>query len=186
MNSQFGNLKQMTLEHMKHYLFSRETETTHEIFGFSRHFENVMDSDFEDAEGFDVVSAHDIVMSARMALSQITLGAYKVSHYISMFWQLDNLTRVMTGANKESRQFVITFPATHCFQGMQFLFRGEELIVITTMRSCNLEVNFVTDCYLSYAAARLLQKRAHELWPCSAQTIRVIMNIGSLHVFKGG
>lgn len=111
-------------------------------------------------------------------------GPFLTHHYFDMFKQLSGICNYIKGSMNdqpevlESRQFIIKFEPKHCFQSMQFLLRGDTVYIISNMRSCNFKKNLLYDVLLSALCANMVKQIVQ------AKGICVIMNIGSLHIFK--
>ena len=173
----FQDIEKNILKHeLKH-----ATPTTFEAVGAHFKLKDLDDSFFKEL-GLNMVDAYNIVKYATYG-EETSVGPYIISHYVDMFKQLENLSDVITEGNIWSRQHVIQFPAIHCFQSIQFLFRDNEANVVVNMRSCNYRKNFLMDVFLSYYCGITLAKAIEEKYKCTMDRIHVIMNIGSLHIF---
>lgn len=163
-----------------------ETSDTYEAIGVSLALTDVKESLFHDERIVELSNFnHDKVQSFldhAAKGSDTTIGPYTSSFYFDMFNQLFELAGKIENGNVplDSRQLVIQFPKLHCFQSIQILIRGQEITVISNMRSCNYEDNFVTDVYLTYTLGKMLRN----LCGYTNHKIHVIMHIGSLHIFK--
>jgi hypothetical protein len=159
-----------------------DTPTTFELVGAHYKLREVDMETFIDL-GLDIEMAHKMI---KMSIYEIPgqVGPYHTQYYIDMFKQLENLCTNLTEASIESRQFTITFPAKHCFQSIQVLFRGENVYCIAYMRSCNFKKNFLMDAYLTYYCGLCMKNHIQPYRGCTNANFHVIMNIGSLHIFK--
>ncbi len=173
-----------TLQDIEKNILKNETPTTFEAVGAHFKLKDLDDNFFKEL-GLNMVDAYNIVKYATHC-EETSVGPYIISHYVDMFKQLENLSEVITEGDIWSRQYVIQFPAIHCFQTIQFLFRGNEVHVVVNMRSCNFRKNFLMDVFLSYYCGITLAQAIEEKYKCTMDRIHVIMNIGSLHIFKNG
>jgi hypothetical protein len=124
------------------------------------------------------------------------MGVYDSRYYDGMMSQMMELIKLSTTDDFDmlSRQYVIQFDKTHCFQTIQFLIRNivaddkkqhDVITVITNMRSCNIVKNFEMDCYISHYLGQLLKEqlvRNNAISDDAAVIVR--MHFGSLHIFK--
>lgn len=160
-----------------------QTPTTFEAVGVSIKFENVDEVLFKEL-GLKLYDGYAIMGHLIRGDTDMVIGPYKINQYIDMYNQLNSLSDDITEVDIWSRQFIISFPPIHCFQSIQFLFRGSEVTVIINMRSCNFKENFLMDMFIGYYCGLTLAQTAEENNKCTIDKIHVIMNIGSLHIFK--
>ena len=139
---------------------------------------------------FDIADATRVVTYAAFGAKDKTIGVYDINYYLLAFEQLKEIADNLTIDNMESRQFIIKFDKIHCFQDIHILIRNDKVKVITNMRSCNLQRNFLTDAYISYIIGFTVMQRMKQIYMNSksckqvTKNVDVIMNIGSLHIFK--
>lgn len=171
-----------TFKDIEKNIMKHETPTTFEAVGAHFKLKDLTNEAFKEL-GLNMTDAYNIVKYATCG-EETSVGPYIISHYIDMFKQLKNLSEVITEGDIWSRQYVIQFPAIHCFQSIQFLFRDNEVFVVVNMRSCNFRKNFLMDVFLSYYCGVTLAQAIEEKYECTMDRIHVIMNIGSLHIFK--
>lgn len=159
-----------------------ETADTVELVGVRVEYKNTTAMTILHASlaGTSVEDFYNIVSMASN-LKKATIGPYITEHYFDMFRQLavieDDIR--FKRKNAESRQFVISFERLHCFQSIQFLIRGNTIFAIANMRSCNAKDNLAMDAALvAYCAQRIRSTGWQDA------EIHVIMNIGSLHIFR--
>lgn len=173
-----------TLSEIKSQIMKFETPTTYEAVGVHFKLKNADISMFK-CLGLDLAQAYSIVDNAKNGNSKAIIGPYKIEHYVDIFKQLENLSEMITEDNIWSRQFIIQLPAIHCFQSIQFIMRNDALHIVVNMRSCNFKVNLITDIFISYYCGETLAQLMEEKFNgYTFDKIHVIMNIGSLHIFK--
>lgn len=167
-------------------ILQHETETTFEAINVGISIGGVDNNLFANANiigflGFKHDQAQQFIWHAIKG-SDITVGPYIASYYWDLFNQAREMgTQLITGEQgQESRQLVLSFPKAHCFQSIQILIRHDAINVITTMRSCNYEVNFMTDIFISYMVGEVIRSCTG----CTNYQINVMMSIGSLHIYK--
>jgi hypothetical protein len=169
-----------------------KTQTTYEAIDIKIEYRNMLAKVLSDSAKaelrtgpcmYDVVQASKVVTHATLGNADKVLGVYKIEKYIDAFQQLEGLMAKLSKADIESRQLIVQFEPIHCFQTIQLLVRRKQIFVICNMRSCNFKVNYLTDVYIAYFMGVLLQWRLKEL-KCTTPQINVIMNVGSLHIFK--
>lgn len=174
------------LGRLRAVIMQGETETTYEAINVRVSLGGVDVMLFQYADlieflGFNHGKAQDFVWHAIKG-SDVTVGPYIASYYWDAFEQARQIgSQLLSGEQSyESRQLIIGFPKIHCFQNIQILFRHNAINVIANMRSCNYEVNFMTDLYICYMVAEVLMCACR----CTKRQINVMMNIGSLHIYK--
>ena len=112
------------------------------------------------------------------------IGPFVIDDYVDAFVQLGRLIESITVENIESRQHIITFPKLHCFTSIQFMLRDYTVDAICTMRSCNALKNFMNDACLTTLMANMVLHYVRDSYIMDARKVNVIMQIGSLHLFK--
>lgn len=180
------------LSSLKLLIKKNETESTYEKINATLSFPEFNVDIFKtlkrnDVAQFNLNNAAFIAMHAFLGNSKKQIGVYQLDKYVPAYNQLKEIWKQIGSNEKpiDSRQFIIEFEKLHCFQTIQFLFRNRKLIVIANMRSCNFEVNLLTDLFLLYHMGYLTF-----LESCSNYNLDIIdaidikMNIGSLHIFK--
>ncbi|MCX7924110.1 MAG: hypothetical protein N3B21_19190 [Clostridia bacterium] len=181
MKSKVDKIKQI-LKDIETGIMKFETSTTFEMMGAHYRFRE-MDTETFKAIGLNYDEIMQIIKYA--CYGEITsVGPYLIKDYVDMFKQLDNISDNLTEVDLETRQMVITFPTLHCFQNIQFLLRNNDMYVMVNMRSCNFKVNFLKDMYLSYYCGLNIANQLKLIRGCTINHIHVIMNIGSLHIYK--
>ena len=103
---------------------------------------------------------------------------YHARHYCFLKDAIEEAKAHFVTDGGQTRRAVINFPSIHCFESIQCLLRGFECIITVNMRSCNAYKNLMNDAYLAYLVSRKILS-----W-VSAVGCSMIMNIGSLHLFK--
>lgn len=172
-----------TLKRIRQRIKLNETPTTYEWLGAQIKFEGLKEASFAIA-GLDMLATLKI-MQGISHKRDLVIGPYKTAHYFSMFDQVEELeTKILRSLDLWSRQHVIQFDRMHCFQSMQFMMRDEEMNVVVNMRSCNFKDNFLMDVYISYWLGSYLALSFEAQMGCTTPKVNVIMNIGSLHIFK--
>jgi hypothetical protein len=172
-----------TLQWLEEQIMQNKTEKTYQLVGASPRFYDITTQKLQ-TMGVDTNQGINIVTQAMLKNALAIIGEYKISHYVGMFEQLRELEQTMLRQSVESRQLVISFPKLHCFQNIQFLFRDKEVFIIINMRSCNFRKNFLTDLFLGYYCGTILAVAWEQKYGFTFDTFNVIMNIGSLHIFK--
>lgn len=167
-------------------IMGSDTLTTFEAINVGVRIEDVDDMLFQYADlvkfpGFDHGDAQTFVWHAIKG-ANLTVGPYIASYYWDLFEQARRLAWTMKSNAKpiESRQLMITFMKSHCFQSIQVLFRNGTIHLIATMRSCNYEANFMNDLFICYNVGQVIRG----VMGCTNSPINVMMNIGSLHIYK--
>ena len=163
-------------------IMRHETQTTYEAIAARIEFNDIKIEQLSEM-GLDVMQACTIVSQAYFGLLGL-IGTYNVINYVDIFKQLDALLVGLTEETLDTRQLVITFPAKHCFQSIQLLFRESGGYAIVNMRSCNFKVNFLTDVFIGYYCLLMTIAHLGMKFRCTCKQCNVIMNIGSLHVYK--
>lgn len=161
-----------------------KTKETYETTAIMLEFKNMCYSMLEQL-GSDIYLVHNMMEKAHTGDKQSKIGPYEVLHYIDLATQLNELSSSIYLDNIESRQFVIKFPSIHCFQTIQFIIREDKLLAIANMRSCNFKSHLLLDIALTFYCAKYIQTKLALKEICTINSIDVIMNIGSLHIFKG-
>lgn len=184
-----NNLKSFMVDKRRTILFSEcdsvfETETTYEQIGFSTRFDAIHETNFAEA-GLSLAYAYDIFENAMAGKSDKIVGTYNIGRYTGMFAAIQQIADNLTIDKIESRQFSVVVEANHCFQSIQLLIRENDIYAIANMRSCNLEVNFLLDAFLTYKCGTLLAAACFNKNLKKINAINLIMNIGSFHIFKG-
>jgi hypothetical protein len=179
------NQRVLALNAIEEAIMKGETSETYELISPQIQFMDLDDVAFK-VMGLDLAEAYSIVSNAIKGDSEVEIGPYKIYAYIDMFEQLRKIkTRVVN--DPESRQYVITFEASHCFQTIQILVRDKEIFVVVNMRSCNFKTHLLMDAFISYMCGVYvsdeLKYQNHSL-DYFVDKIHVVMNIGSLHIFK--
>lgn len=174
------------LTSLRAIILQHETETTFEAINVGISIGGVDGNLFRYADlikfpGFKHDQARQFIWNAIKG-ADITIGPYIASYYWDLFNQAREIgTQLITGMQgQESRQLVISFPKLHCFQSIQILLRHNAINVITTMRSCNYDENFMTDIFISYMVGEVIRSCSG----CTTNHINVMMSIGSLHIYK--
>lgn len=166
-------------------ILKNETKATYEAVGIrismnadEMFFQYADHIDFPGFSYSDAVQFVDDICKGK----DVVVGPYISSYYKQAFDRVQLIGKDLYagGYDFESRRLVVDFPREHCFQNVQFLFRKNTLIVIANMRSCNYEENFMMDLFLCYSLGRILLNCCR----CISFPIFIIMNIGSLHIFK--
>lgn len=103
---------------------------------------------------------------------------YDSKYYLFLKDEIEKVKSQFRKDCVETRRAVFQFPSTHCFDSIQVMIRGGEVITTVNMRSCNAYKNLVCDLYLAH---RLAYEAVCE-W--STRNNNLIANIGSLHIFK--
>ena len=175
-----NNIKIKTL---KRKILRNETPKTYELVASRFKLTNIKKDDF-DYFGLDK-KKREMIVDGISSGRNIKVGPYQLCEYFDMFMQLDGIAQSLYLKNLWSRQHVITFRKLHCFQNIQFLFRDEKVIVVVNMRSCNYVDNLLMDIYLATFCGHHLMCFVNEFNTyCTFNQVDVIMNIGSLHIFK--
>lgn len=103
---------------------------------------------------------------------------YDSKHYTFLKDEIANVKLQFHQDCMATRRAVFSFPASHCFDSIQVLIRGGEVITTVNMRSCNAYKNLICDLYLAH---RLTCKVLEDFnWKSKS----IVANIGSLHIFK--
>lgn len=172
-----------------------ETPTTHEWVGAHLTFKDLNEVKlFKLMKVKNYDKANKVVLAIFADKLDEEIKPYIISDYADILPQIVSIVNSIDKCEKpiQSRQFIITFKPLHCFQSIQFLIRSSGITVISAMRSCNFIDNFWIDLYLSYSLGELLlqmlkvgdvgNKNLSNV--CTNPKVCVIMNIGSLHIFK--
>jgi len=170
-------------------IMKNETSDTYEATGIRISIGDVRGMLFEYANqvefpGFVYDEIFPVIEAAFHDRPTVIKGPYNSDYYAPAFKQVFEIGDQIRNKEKpvQSRQFVVQFNKDHCFQNIQFIFRGDTLLVIVNMRSCNFEENFMCDIYIAWFLAETL--KAHSGMNYKPWQIDIVMNIGSLHIFK--
>ena len=161
-----------------------ETKQTFEMSAVQVMLKNMCADMFKLVHGFDLTVPIRCFTYAGLGMDYMKIGVYDVSKYINMIEQVRVIANSLDRNSLESRQLIVQFETIHCFQHIQFLIRNDNLTVIASMRSCNFETHFCNDAMLTYMCGRLLADILERRQICTINNIDVIMQIGSLHIFK--
>jgi len=84
---------------------------------------------------------------------------------------------------KTTRQLSITFDQMHCFQFIQFIFRGNELNIHIGMRSCDIVNNLFSDLFLVSKLGMMITSAFNKQGKTYIKQTNLKCFIGSLHVY---
>lgn len=114
-----------------------------------------------------------------------SLGPYRTKYYFFMIPALMIAMKSFKEDCNDTRRCVIKFPVNHCFQSIQFLIRDNTVNIVCNMRSCNAIANLPTDIWICAFLGDSLSRKFNDMYEGSLySSYKIIMNIGSLHVFK--
>jgi len=165
---------------------------THEIIGFHTKLNDIHEDDFEAiADQCDMFKYAFI----RHVSKELILGKdenrfktikenyrYEAYHGMVSSYKLlvHQLKRNSMIQSKLTRRYTISFVAWHCFSHINFMFRGDKLIVNVHMRSCDVYKHLYHDIYLAYYLGSQFKKHAQH----DVNSISMNISIDSLHVYE--
>lgn len=173
------------LQNIEQAIMNNQTSTTYELICPQIQFMELSDKAFEEM-GLDLGTAYSIVSNAISGNDKVIIGPYQIHAYVDMFKQLEQLKKSINRENCESRQFIIRFGRLHCFQTIQILIRDNEVFAVANMRSCCFDTHLLTDAFMTYMCGVYVADEIFDKGVTGGESLKVnvIMNIGSLHIFK--
>lgn len=135
---------------------------------------------FFEKAGASIKEVGDLVKAITDGDDNHITEIYDSKHYTFLLKEIYGAFKHFVDDSYQTRRAVIAFPASHCFDSIQVLLRDNGIIITVNMRSCNAYKNLANDAFLVYLLVTfglrsLLRKQGN---------VSMIMNIGSLHVFK--
>jgi len=172
---------------------SNEVGNTHELTAVAFNILNVDSFKFDNYPFFNLTKSIEVFNTLINEYNSqgdfnIQIGNYNLKAYEKMIKDFHLLLEKVDSNDQKflrsTRQLSITFDQMHCFQFIQFIFRGNELDIHIGMRSCDIVNNLFSDLFLVTKLGMMITSAFNKQGKIYIKQTNLKCFIGSLHVYN--